>query len=109
MEQVNEKEKDDVFIYYDEKTKQFTKSIMSSNLGIKPMSFRLARKKVSNLNKHLVEAFDNTSNNKDIIVIKCKECDDYFIMPYNHAKWYYGKDYKLPRRCEACRKNNNRV
>lgn len=103
MEQEKE---DNVFVWYDEKTKQFTKSLISSNVGIKPMAFRLARKKVDNLNSHLVEAFDNKSNNKDIIIIKCKECDNYFIMPYNHAKWYYGKDYKLPRRCETCRKNN---
>lgn len=62
-----------------------------------------AGKAANNLNHKLVDDPRKIRLNSQIIVQKCKDCGNYFMMDGKEIKWYEDKHFKIPVRCRVCR------
>ena len=54
-------------------------------------------------NEHLKLIESDMTDDKDVVVRKCKECGEYFMIIKPDYDWFKNKGLASPRRCNACR------
>ena len=74
----------------------------SSNTTRWASTIDVANNVCNDLNKHLKSNINELKNSDDIVVIKCKECNDYFIMSKSRVDWYMDHNYDMPKNCYKC-------
>ena len=56
-----------------------------------------------NLNKNLKSDYDHLIMPDDFMVVKCKDCKNYYILSKSEIDWFLNRDLFVPCRCYSCR------
>lgn len=48
------------------------------------------------------------NNEVSITTKKCLECNEEFTLTQTEVDWYKERDFKLPKRCQPCRKRRKK-
>lgn len=54
-------------------------------------------------NEHLKLTESDMTDDKDVVVRKCKECGEYYMITKQEYDWFKERELAAPRRCNTCR------
>lgn len=59
-------------------------------------------------NLHLKAEEAELVDDEDFIVLKCKDCGEYYMITKSEYDWYKERNFTTPRRCYTCRTKRRR-
>lgn len=65
--------------------------------------YKSAIKCAEELNKNLKSDYDHLIMPEDFMVLKCKDCKEYYILTKSEIGWFLNRDLFVPCRCYRCR------
>ena len=65
--------------------------------------YESAIKFAEELNKNLKSDYDHLIMPEDFMVVKCKDCKEYYILTKSEIGWFLNRDLFVPCRCHRCR------